>query len=102
MTQEKIIQEGLELSEQFTQTYYSTHRLVRTFQRRNYQAFLEALSEVENVSPQLSQTVKTFIKNKQLIENMNTGSLSNGPIEGISSKRHMFTRTENILSSESE
>ncbi|QCZ54290.1 Transposase [Levilactobacillus brevis] len=54
MAQEQVIREGLELSEQFTQTYYSTHRLVRAFQKRNYQAFLEFLSKVENVSPQLS------------------------------------------------
>lgn len=92
-TQEQVIQEGLELSEQFTQTYYSTHRLVRAFQERNYPAFLEALSEVENVSPQLSQTVKTFIKNKQLIENMDMGSLSNGPIEGINRKIKQIKRT---------
>lgn len=68
MAQEQVIQEGLEVSEQFTQTYYSIHRLVGAFQKRNYQAFLEALSEVEKVSPHLTQAVKTFIKNKHLLK----------------------------------
>ncbi|GEB74833.1 hypothetical protein LBR04_15720 [Levilactobacillus brevis] len=32
------------------------------------------------------KAVETFIKDKQLIENMDTGDLSNCPIEGINRK----------------
>ena len=93
LTQEQVVQEGLGLSEQFTQTYYSAHRLVRAFQKRDYQAFIDTLGEVENISPQLTTTVKTFIKNKQLIKNMDTGKLSNGPIEGTNRKIKQIKRT---------
>lgn len=71
MIQEQIMQERLEPSDQFTQAY-STHQLVRTFQKRDHQGFLVVLSEVENVSPQLTKIVETIVKNKRLIKNMDT------------------------------
>lgn len=93
LTQEQIVLEGLGLSEQFTQTYFSANRLVKAFQDRDYNAFLDALGRVENVSPQLETTVKTFIHRKQLIKNMTHGKLSNGPIEGTNRKIKQIKRT---------
>lgn len=86
LTQEQLVVEGLGLSEQFTHTYFSAHSLVKAFQTRDYSAFITALGEVENVSPQLAQSIKSFIHNKQLIKNMTAGKLSNGPVEGTNRK----------------
>ena len=92
-TQEQLVQEGLGLSEQFMHTYFSAHQLVKTFQDRDYTGFLKVLGRVENVSPQLMTTVKTFIHRKRLIKNMTHGTLSNGPIEGINRKIKQLKRT---------
>lgn len=93
MTQEQLVWRGLDLNDEFRNTYLSAHQLVTAFQKRDYRAFIAALSEVENVSPQLMTSIKTFIKNKKLIENMMSGSLSNGPIEGINRKIKQIKRT---------
>ncbi|AVK62550.1 ISL3 family transposase [Lactobacillus sp. CBA3605] len=93
LTQEQLILEGLDLNEEFANTYYSAHELVEAIRSRNYVAFIEALGRVENVSPQLLQTIKTFIKNKQFIKNMTECSLSNGPIEGVNRKIKQIKRT---------
>ncbi|GEO70119.1 hypothetical protein LAC03_20290 [Levilactobacillus acidifarinae] len=89
----QLVQEGLGLSEQFMHTYFSTHQLVKAFQDRDYTGFLKALGRVENVSPQLMTTVKTFIHRKRIIKNMTHGTLSNGPIEGINRKIKQIKRT---------
>lgn len=68
-------------------------RLIWAFHNRDYTAFLDALACVENVSPQLETTVKTFIHRKRLIKNMTHGKLSNGPIEGINRKIKQIKRT---------
>ncbi|WP_318767169.1 ISL3 family transposase [Lactiplantibacillus carotarum] len=93
LTQEQLVHEGLDLSEQFTQTYFIAHGLVQAFQNRDYTAFITVLGKVENVSSQLMITIKTFIHNKQLIENMTNGFLSNGPIEGVNRKIKQIKRT---------
>ena len=93
LTQEQLVYEGLNLNEQFTQTYFTAHELVKAFQKRDYHAFITALSHVENVSPQLTTNIKTFIHNKHLIENMDNGRLSNGPVEGINRKIKQIKRT---------
>ncbi|WP_460730478.1 transposase, partial [Nocardia heshunensis] len=68
LTQEQLVLDGLDLSEEFANTYYSAHALVEAIRSRDYDAFIEALGEVENVSPQLLTTIKTFIQKKQFIE----------------------------------
>lgn len=93
LTQEQLVLEGIGLDEQFTQTYFSVQRLIWAFHNRDYTAFLDALACVENVSPQLETTVKTFIHRKRLIKNMTHGKLSNGPIEGINRKIKQIKRT---------
>ncbi|WP_187332632.1 transposase, partial [Lactiplantibacillus plantarum] len=55
--------------------------------------FKAALGHVENVSPQLMTNIKSFIKNRQLIKNMTTGRLSNGPVEGVNRKIKQIKRT---------
>ena len=37
--------------------------------------------------------IKSFIKNQQLIKNMTTGRLSNGPVEGVNRKIKQIKRT---------
>ena len=37
--------------------------------------------------------IKSFIKNRQLIKNMTTGRLSNGPVEGVNRKIKQIKRT---------
>lgn len=93
LTQEQVVLEGLDLSEEFTNTYYSAHALVEAIRSRNYQAFIEVLEEVENVSPQLLTTIKTFIQKKRFIQNMTNCSISNGPIEGVNRKIKQIRRT---------
>ncbi len=93
LTQEQLVHEGLDLNQQFTQTYLIAHDLVKAFQNRDYSAFITILGKVENVSPQLMTTIKTFIHNKQLIANMASGNLSNGPIEGVNRKIKQIKRT---------
>jgi len=93
LTQEQLVLEGLDLSEAFANTYYSAHVLVESIRNRDYNAFINALSEVENVSPQLLTTIKTFIQRKQLIQNMTQCSISNGPIEGVNRKIKQIKRT---------
>jgi len=93
LTQEQLVLDGLDLSEEFANTYYSAHALVEAIRSRDYDAFIEALGEVENVSPQLLTTIKTFIQKKQFIENMTKCSISNGPIEGINRKIKQIKRT---------
>lgn len=93
MTQEQLIWRGLDLSNEFKNTYFSAHQLVTALQNRDYIAFIAALNGVENVSPQLMKSIRTFIKNKKLIENMMSGSLSNGPVEGINRKIKQIKRT---------
>lgn len=93
LTQEQLVHEGLDLNQQFTQTYLIAHDLVKAFQSRDYSAFITILGKVENVSPQLMTTIKTFIHNKQLIANMASGNLSNGPIEGVNRKIKQIKRT---------
>jgi transposase len=96
LTQEQLVLEGIGLDEQFTQTYFSVQRLIWAFHNRDYIAFLDALDAlacVENVSPQLETTVKTFIHRKRLIKNMTHGKLSNGPIESINRKIKQIKRT---------
>ena len=56
---------------------------MEAFRSRDYAAFTATLDEVESVSPQLFTTIKTFIKNKKLIQNTTSSTLSNGPIEGV-------------------
>lgn len=73
-----LTQEGLNLNEQFAQTYLTAHELVKAFQALDYRAFIADLSRVENVSSQLMINIKTSIHNKQLIKNMTAGQLSNG------------------------
>ena len=85
--------EGLDLSEEFANTYYSAHALVESIRKRDYNAFINALGEVENVSPQLLTTIKTFIQRRQLIQNMTQCSISNGPIEGVNRKIKQIKRT---------
>ncbi|MCH5465808.1 transposase, partial [Levilactobacillus tujiorum] len=92
-TQEQLVLKGLSLSELFTHTYFSGHAIVEAIRNRDYTAFIEALGEVENVSPQLLTTIKTFIHKKQFIKNMTTCSLSNGPIEGVNRKIKQIKRT---------
>ena len=81
-----LTQEGLNLNEQFAQTYLTAHELVKAFQALDYRAFIPDLSRVENVSSQLMINIKTSIHNKQLIKNMTAGQLSNEPIEGVNRK----------------
>ncbi|PRO86845.1 ISL3 family transposase, partial [Lactiplantibacillus pentosus] len=76
MTQEQLVVAGLNLDQQFRQTYQAAHALVKSFQKRDYRSFESALGNVENVSPQLMTNIKSFIKNRQLIKNMTTGRLS--------------------------
>ncbi|KRL97059.1 transposase [Levilactobacillus hammesii DSM 16381] len=93
LTQEQLVLEGLDLSEEFANTYYSAHALVESIRKRDYNAFINALGEVENVSPQLLTTIKTFIQRRQLIQNMTQCSISNGPIEGVNRKIKQIKRT---------
>lgn len=93
LTQEQVVLEGLGLSEQVTQTYFAANHLVRPFHNRDYHDFLQALSEVENVSPQLTATIKTFIHKKRYIKNMAHCRLSNGPLEGTNRKIKQIKRT---------
>ncbi|MGA3272710.1 transposase, partial [Lactiplantibacillus pentosus] len=93
MTQEQLVVAGLNLDQQFRQTYQAAHALVKSFQKRDYRSFEAALGNVENVSPQLMTNIKSFIKNRQLIKNMTTGRLSNGPIEGVNRKIKQIKRT---------
>lgn len=81
LTQEQLIWSGLNLSHEFENTYFTTHKLVEAFRNRDYAAFTATLDEVENVSPQLFTTIKTFIKNKKLIQNMTSSTLPNGPLK---------------------
>lgn len=92
-TQEQLVSKGLSLSETLTRTYFSAHDLVEAIRNRDYTAFIKALGEVENVSPQLLTTIKTFIHKKQFIKNMTTCALSNGPIEGVNRKIKQIKRT---------
>ena len=93
LTQEQLIWSGLNLSHEFENTYFTAHKLVEAFRIRDYAAFTATLDEVENVSPQLFTTIKTFIKNKKLIQNMTSSTLSNGPIEGVNRKIKQIKRT---------
>lgn len=93
LTQEQVVLEGVELNQQFKNTYYSAHALTEAIQKRDYSAFTEALGEVENVSPQLLETVHTFIHKIRFIENMTKCSISNGPIEGVNRKIKQIKRT---------
>ena len=93
LTQEQLVLEGLDLNEEFANTYYSAHALVESIRDRDFSAFIEALGEVENVSPQLLTTIKTFIQKKQFIQNMTNCSISNGPIEGVNRKIKQIKRT---------
>ena len=93
MTQEQLVVAGLNLDQQFRQTYQAAHALVKAFQKRDYRSFKAALGHVENVSPQLMTNIKSFIKNRQLIKNMTTGRLSNGPVEGVNRKIKQIKRT---------
>ncbi|WP_341779380.1 ISL3 family transposase [Levilactobacillus sp. HBUAS70063] len=93
LTQEQVVWEGLDLSEEFQNTYFSAHGLVESIRNRNYKAFIETLGLVENVSPQLEETIKTFIRKKTFIQNMMSCALSNGPIEGINRRIKQIKRT---------
>lgn len=93
LTQEQLVLEGMDLSEEFANTYYSAYALVESIRNRDYNAFINALGEVENVSPQLLTTIKTFIQRRQLIQNMTQCSISNGPIEGVNRKIKQIKRT---------
>lgn len=93
LTQEQLVWAGLSLNKKFENTYFSAHALVEAFRNRDYEAFIAALSGVEDVSPQLFTTIKTFIKNRQLIKNMTNSRLSNGPIEGVNRKIKQIKRT---------
>lgn len=93
MTQESLVWRGLELDKKFENTYFVAHNLVESFKKRDYQAFLETLKSVEDVSPQLFSTIKTLIHNKNLIRNMAKCHLSNGPIEGVNRKIKQIKRT---------
>lgn len=93
MTPEQLVVAGLNLDQQFRQTYQAAHALVKAFQKRDYRSFKAALGHVENVSPQLMTNIKSFIKNRQLIKNMTTGRLSNGPVEGVNRKIKQIKRT---------
>ncbi|WP_440971461.1 ISL3 family transposase [Pediococcus pentosaceus] len=93
LTQEQLIWSGLNLSHEFENTYFTAHKLVEAFRNRDYAAFTATLDEVENVSPQLFTTIKTFIKNKKLIQNMTSSTLFNGPIEGVNRKIKQIKRT---------
>lgn len=86
LTQEQVVWEGLDLSEAFKNTYFSTHRLVESIRKRDYKAFIEALGLVENISPQLEETIKTFIQKQIFIQNMMGCALSNGPNRGHQSQ----------------
>lgn len=74
-------------------TYFTVHKLVEAFRNRDYAAFTATLDEVENVSPQLFMTIKTFIKNRKLIQNMTSSTLSNGPTGGVNRKIKQIKRT---------
>jgi len=76
-----------------THTYFSAHAIVEAIRNRDYTAFIKALGEVENVSPQFLTTIKTFIHKKQFIKNMTTCLISNGPVEGINRKIKQIKRT---------
>ncbi len=93
MTQEQLVVAGLNLDQQFRQTYQAAHALVTAFQKRDYRSFKAALGNIENVSPQLMTNIKSFIKNRQLIKNMTTGRLSNGPVEDVNRKIKQIKRT---------
>ena len=68
MTQEQLVVAGLNLDQQFWQTYPAAHALVKAFQKHDYRSFKAALGNIENVSPQLMTNIKSFIKNQQLIK----------------------------------
>ena len=93
MAQEQLVVTVLNLDQQFRQTYQAVHALVKAFQKRDYRSFKAALGHVENISPQLMTNIKSFIKNRQLIKNMTTGRLSNGPVEGVNRKIKQIKRT---------
>ena len=93
MAQEQLVVTVLNLDQQFRQTYQAVHALVKAFQKRNYRSFKSALGHIKNVSPQLMTNIKSFIKNRQLIKNMTTGRLSNGPVEGVNRKIKQIKRT---------
>ncbi len=92
-TQEQLVLKGIGLSEMFTSTYFSSHTIIEAIRNRDYIAFVKALGEVENVSPQLLTTLKTFIHKKQFIKNMTNCLLSNGPVEGVNRKFKQIKRT---------
>ncbi|PRO84058.1 ISL3 family transposase, partial [Lactiplantibacillus pentosus] len=43
MTQEQLVVAGLNLDQQFRQTYQAAHALVKSFQKRDYRSFEAAL-----------------------------------------------------------
>ena len=92
-TQEQLVLKRIGLSEMFTSTYFSSHTIIEAIRNRDYIAFVKALGEVENVSPQLLTTLKTFIHKKQFIKNMTNCLLSNGPVEGVNRKFKQIKRT---------
>ena len=93
MTQEQLVVIGLNLDQQFRQAHQAAHTLVKAFQKRDYRSFKAALGNIENISSQLMTNIKNFIKNLQLIKNMTTGRLSNGPVEGVNRKIKQIKRT---------
>lgn len=74
MTQEQLVVTGLNLEQQFRQTYQAAHALVKAFQKRDYQSFKAALGQV---SPQLMTSIKSFIKNRVWLHELAKFYLSN-------------------------
>ena len=93
-TQEQVVWQGLDTDSTLESTYLCGHKIAEAIQNNNPSKLVSALQESNGVGERLAAVIRTFKHNHLFIENMiQTGCLSNGPIEGVNRKIKQIKRT---------
>ncbi len=89
-----VVWQGLDTDPTLESTYLCGHKIAEAIRGNNLPKLVSALQENNDVGEQLTSVIRTFRHNQLFIENMiQTGHLSNGPIEGVNRKIKQIKRT---------
>lgn len=93
-TQEQVVWQGLDTDTTLESTYLCGHKIAEAIRSNDLPKLVSALQESNGIGERLASVIHTFKHNQLFIENMiQTGYLSNGPIEGVNRKIKQIKRT---------
>lgn len=93
-TQEQVVWQGLDTDSTLENTYLCGHKIAEAIRSNDLPKLVSTLQESNGIGERLASVIHTFKHNQLFIENMiQTGHLSNGPIEGVNRKIKQIKRT---------